>query len=41
MLIRVNYAIEISKHLKWHISYNIDNDADMFKRVGIETNLYN
>ena len=41
MLISVNYANELSKHLKWHISNNIYNDADMLKRTGIETNLYN
>ena len=40
MQIRVNYANKLSKHLKWHISNNIYNDADMLKRAGIETNLY-
>ena len=34
MLIRVNYASEFSQHLKWHISNNIYNDADMLKGTG-------
>ena len=37
MLIRVNYANELSKHLNWHISNNIYNDAKILKRAGIET----
>ena len=40
-VIRVNYANEVRKHLKWDISNNIYNAADMLKRAGIETNLYN
>ena len=41
MLIRVNYANELSKHLNWHILNNIYNDPYVLKRAGIETNLYN
>ena len=35
MLIRMNYANELSKHLKWHISDNIYNDPDMLKRARV------
>ena len=31
MIIRVNYAYQLSYSLNWHISNYIHNDADMFE----------